>query len=285
MKTLKEQFEQYRVPVDEKGWEAIAGDPAVKTYNRGRRLRRAAIYSATALVAAAAVITAVVLTRPQEQPTPAPETETAQVIIPDAPTPTVPEAPAAVPAPETTVTREVRSPEAQAPALLDETVAPPAAKPVPAVSPKSAPAPVLTAQPTPTQPTPPTLPELATPSAETPIPNIPAATRTEPDTLHPQQPQIADKNFFAPNAFSPNGDGINDIFYVYANTEYTDFELNIFSRNGDHVFQSRSIENGWDGRRRNLGEILPQGVYVYTIKYRTADQKSGVEKGQILLIK
>ena len=112
-----------------------------------------------------------------------------------------------------------------------------------------------------------------------------AVVRSEPDTLHPQQPQIADKLFFAPNAFSPNGDGVNDIFYAYANTEYTEFELNIYSRNGDHVFQSRNIENGWDGRRKGIGDLLPQGVYVYTIKYRTADHKSGVEKGQILLIR
>ena len=61
--------------------------------------------------------------------------------------------------------------------------------------------------------------------------------------------------------------------------------LFIYSRNGDHVFQSRQIENGWDGRRKGTGEILPQGVYVYTVKFKTVDHKSGIEKGQILLIR
>ena len=112
----------------------------------------------------------------------------------------------------------------------------------------------------------------------------PSAPKAEPDAPPTPQPQTADKSFFAPNAFSPNGDGINDIFYVFANVEYTEFELNIYSRNGDHVFQSRNIENGWNGRRNGNGEALPQGVYVYTIKYKTTQQKSGMEKGQILLL-
>jgi len=289
MKTLKELFDNYRVSVDPEGWNAFSNNPTVKKYNRKRFLRTAALYSVGTLAAAAVVTLAVVLTRPGDHrpvPTTAPEVaQTAPKSNMEAPKVTEMQ----TSTPEPVAVQEVRSAEPQVPAIRKEsastsTPAPVATTHAPTVA-KSAPTPAASTSTLPALPTTPTLPELVTPVADAPVPSTPAAVRTEPDTIHPQQPQIAGKSFFAPNAFSPNGDGVNDIFYVYANTEYTEFELNIYSRNGDHVFQSRHIENGWDGRRKNLGEILPQGVYVYTIKYRTADQNSGVEKGQILLIR
>lgn len=290
MKSLKDLFENYSVPVDETGWSSIANNESVKRYNRGRFLRKTVPYFAGTLVAAAAIITAVVLTRPHSEPTSAKKSEVAQVVNPSMPSnATTPAQTATVKAAsETNVTSnqtEVTATKSMNMPIAADTKAEPTSSLVPITVQKSIVSPEFkTIQPSPSPDIPMAI-STVSPAEKLPDMDAPATLRSEPDTTQPQQPQIADKRFFAPNAFSPNGDGVNEIFYVFANTEYTDFELNIYSRNGDHVFQSRQIENGWDGRRKGTGEILPQGVYVYTVKFKTVDHKSGIEKGQILLIR
>lgn len=292
MKTLKEQFENYQVPVDEAGWEYIIQDKSVVKYNRGRKIRRGALYGAATLTVASIVTIAVLLTHPQQPAASAPQEPTRQEVAAES-TPatsqtTASTQPQAVPARTTSKTAPVT---ANVPAdNITAASATPAG--IPAQAPPAA-SNTLAPQPTPATPTsvhqPTPAPAVQPKQVQTPTPTrndvaTPSDQKAEPVTS-PQEPtQIADKSFFAPNAFSPNNDGVNDIFYVFANVEYTEFELNIYSRNGDHVFQSRNIENGWNGRRNGTGELLPQGVYVYTIKYKTAQQKSGMEKGQILLL-
>ncbi|MEO6904209.1 MAG: YCF48-related protein [Bacteroidia bacterium] len=72
-------------------------------------------------------------------------------------------------------------------------------------------------------------------------------------------------NFWVPTAFTPDGNGISDIFYVRGEG-IQNFECNIFNRWGEQIFNSKNIELGWDGRRQNGGEELPKGAYVYHIK-------------------
>ena len=289
MKSLKELFEQYSVPVDESGWAAIANDAAVRKHNRSQKVKRAAFYGAAALATVAVVVTAIILNRPQHEPV---QAETTQIVTQS------PEASAIAPATTAaktdrtvseaqhiTTAKETPTTVSSSLPVPTEVIAETAPSSSPIHTPKQA---VVTNNPIQpiSTPTSSTLPALTSTPNKAPVATEePIVLRSDPDTIYPQQPQIADKLFFAPNAFSPNGDGINDIFYVFANTEYTEFELNIFSRNGDLVFQSRQIENGWDGHRKGTGELLPQGVYVYTVKYRTSSLKSGVEKGQILLIR
>ena len=296
MKTLKEQFENYQVPVDEAGWESIIQDKSVVKYNRGRKIRRAALYGAATLATVGIVTVAVLLSRPQQPTANAPQEPARQEMAAER-APVTSQAPAhaqpqAAPARTTTapvpVTANVPSDNmtaASATTASIPTQAPPAAANPPAPQPAPA-TPASVPQPTPA-PTPTVQPK----QAQTPTPTrndvaTTSAPKAEPDESEnpTPQPQTTSKTFFAPNAFSPNGDGVNDIFYVFSNVEYTEFELNIYSRNGDHVFQSRNIENGWNGRRNGTGELLPQGVYVYTIKYKTTQHKSGMEKGQILLL-
>jgi gliding motility-associated-like protein len=88
--------------------------------------------------------------------------------------------------------------------------------------------------------------------------------------------------FFIPSAFTPNGDGLNDLFYVKANFEPRNFEMTIMSRNGDLLFHSRDINIGWDGQLH--GSTLPHGMYVYIIKYKDSEGKDQKQQGQILLI-
>lgn len=75
---------------------------------------------------------------------------------------------------------------------------------------------------------------------------------------------------FIPNAFSPNGDGINDFVrpLMSPDIEVRDYTFRIFDRWGNLVFETNEIDRDWDGTYR--GSALPQGVFVYFlyIKYQ-----------------
>jgi gliding motility-associated-like protein len=71
---------------------------------------------------------------------------------------------------------------------------------------------------------------------------------------------------FIPNSFTPNGDGINDVFHVSAN-EISEFHITIFNRWGELVFESYALNEDWNGSFRN--ETVQQDTYVVIITYRT----------------
>jgi gliding motility-associated-like protein len=90
-------------------------------------------------------------------------------------------------------------------------------------------------------------------------------------------------NFYLPNAFSPNGDGRNDIFRPIpvgiSSTEY----FRIFNRYGELVFQTSQWMKGWDGTFN--GKAMATGTYVWMIKGK--DRKGIVvqQKGTVVLIR
>lgn len=84
---------------------------------------------------------------------------------------------------------------------------------------------------------------------------------------------------FVPNAFTPNGDGNNDHFQVYSNCEIENYNLQIFNRWGEIVFEANDINTGWNGKI--LNQNAPIGVYVWKIEYIAADQ-SGQPTRKIL---
>ncbi len=97
-----------------------------------------------------------------------------------------------------------------------------------------------------------------------------------------------DINIFIPNAFTPNGDGINDGFTLFANIDLQIEELVVFDRWGNKAFESRNFpsnnpELGWNGRYN--GQLLPNGVYVYAFLLRYPDGTSEYFKGDITLIR
>lgn len=74
---------------------------------------------------------------------------------------------------------------------------------------------------------------------------------------------------FIPNAFSPNGDDVNDIFYVYSYGMDPDYyEFSIFDRWGNRIFKTKEIGEGWNGAINNQGEIVERDVYVYHLNYK-----------------
>lgn len=85
-----------------------------------------------------------------------------------------------------------------------------------------------------------------------------------------------------PNAFSPNGDGINDRWEIKYLDKFPGASVQVFNRYGQPVYTATSYQpgNGWDGRLK--GQPLPMGTYYYII-----DLKNGLEKlsGSISIIK
>ncbi len=73
--------------------------------------------------------------------------------------------------------------------------------------------------------------------------------------------------WYIPNSFSPNGDGINDIWRPVSKTlDITDYELTIVDRWGKVLFQTRDFAQGWNGSSQNDGFFVDAGVYTYLIK-------------------
>jgi gliding motility-associated-like protein len=88
---------------------------------------------------------------------------------------------------------------------------------------------------------------------------------------------------YSPNAFSPDGDGINDLFKI-SGQGMVDFQIEIYNRWGQMVYKSIDLSKGWDGTFK--GKNLPTGTYVYKIK----TSKYGVEQklvksGSVALIR
>lgn len=78
-----------------------------------------------------------------------------------------------------------------------------------------------------------------------------------------------------PNAFSPDGDGINETFGATVPDRVNQWEFAVYDRWGERVFLSRTPSGSWDGTRD--GTKLPVGVYVWTLRY-AASTDFGVEQ-------
>jgi gliding motility-associated-like protein len=87
---------------------------------------------------------------------------------------------------------------------------------------------------------------------------------------------------FIPSAFSPNGDGKNDILYVRGRC-LKNFTFQIFNRWGELVFETSNQDIGWDGTQN--GQPLNTGVFVYKLEGTTYDNKQYIQKGHITLLR
>lgn len=89
-------------------------------------------------------------------------------------------------------------------------------------------------------------------------------------------------SIFVPTAFTPNGDGQNDRFLVLG-TFLDNFEMIIYSRWGDPIYQTTSLTEGWDG---NIGgQQAPTGAYAYRINVRDKDGQQIVKRGTVTLLR
>ena len=92
---------------------------------------------------------------------------------------------------------------------------------------------------------------------------------------------------FIPNGFTPNEDGRNDEFQVYANCDIQTFRMEIYDRWGNLLFLSDNPSQGWDGTSNGL--MVNTGVYVYRIEYTAADKNgnpiTSVKHGSVTLVR
>lgn len=93
---------------------------------------------------------------------------------------------------------------------------------------------------------------------------------------------FADAAYFQiPNAFTPNGDGLNDEFKpISANVEFLRFL--VFDRWGNEVFSDKTGLWGWDGKYKS--DPMPNGTYFYYFKYRI-NGKEQIQQGDLTLIR
>jgi gliding motility-associated-like protein len=87
---------------------------------------------------------------------------------------------------------------------------------------------------------------------------------------------------FVPTAFTPNGDGSNDLF-IAQGLGIREFYMQIANRAGLVVFESNEINQGWDAN--NILDITSTEVYIFFIKYVDAKGVHHLQKGQVTLIR
>ena len=93
---------------------------------------------------------------------------------------------------------------------------------------------------------------------------------------------VDNKDFFIPNAFTPNNDGRNDLFKVYGSS-VTAAEIKIYNQWGVMLYETKDNQKGWDGTHKNNPQ--PVGLYVYVVKVRLSNEDTFIKKGTIRLIR
>lgn len=86
-----------------------------------------------------------------------------------------------------------------------------------------------------------------------------------------------------PNAFTPNGDGINDEFKQLDCQALNNFNMRIYNRWGEMMFETADYNQGWDGKFKN--KECEMGSYVYVIDYSIPEGESGRKSGSFTLVR
>ena len=86
---------------------------------------------------------------------------------------------------------------------------------------------------------------------------------------------------YIPNAFTPDGDGLNDIF-IPVGKGITEYTLQIFDRWGELIFQSSDFNTGWDGTYKS--EPVPMGSYVYKISAKGNGSRIIEKNGSVTVV-
>ena len=92
--------------------------------------------------------------------------------------------------------------------------------------------------------------------------------------------------YYVPNAFTPNQDGTNELFFpVILGADPTTYLFQIYSRNGQMIWESSDLSTGWNGTVDNIGTEAKQDVFTWRLYFRTFSGREIVEKGTITLIR
>ncbi len=90
-------------------------------------------------------------------------------------------------------------------------------------------------------------------------------------------------SIFFPTAFTPNGDGLNDVFRPKPFGHLQSFHMDIFNRWGQKVYSSDDYATGWDGTIHK--SLQGHDTYIWIAKYQFPGQIQRTEKGTVVLIR
>ena len=88
-------------------------------------------------------------------------------------------------------------------------------------------------------------------------------------------------SLFIPNAFTPNGDGLNDTFGV-SGEAIKEFHIKIFNRWGEIIFETQNAKDRWDGTY--MGEQVPEGTYTYMVTAAGVSGKRQSREGKVKVV-
>lgn len=94
---------------------------------------------------------------------------------------------------------------------------------------------------------------------------------------------VGKSEVYLPNAFTPNGDGRNDVYKILDQCNFVLTSFNVYSRWGTNIFTANDIKAGWDGKYNGQEQEL--GVYFYLVKGKTLDGEELIFKGDFTLIR
>jgi len=89
-------------------------------------------------------------------------------------------------------------------------------------------------------------------------------------------------NIFVPNVFTPNGDGMNDVHFVYGNT-IASVVVRYYNQYGQQIFETKDQRTGWDGTMG--GRQQPVGVYIYVLRATLQDGSVVNKKGTVTIVR
>ena len=91
---------------------------------------------------------------------------------------------------------------------------------------------------------------------------------------------------YAPNTFTPDGDEFNNIFLPIVYLDVYEWNLQIFNKWGELLFESNDVDTGWDGTGKN-GRLVQDGTYVWKLTYVTCEpiNPERVKTGHISLLR
>jgi gliding motility-associated-like protein len=98
---------------------------------------------------------------------------------------------------------------------------------------------------------------------------------------------IEEERVYIPNAFSPNGDGVNDVFTLYSDQDIIVRNIQVYNRWGDRVYERENLKistlDGWDGTFN--GKDAQEGVYAYYFELEFTGGRVEIFKGDVTLVR
>ena len=106
------------------------------------------------------------------------------------------------------------------------------------------------------------------------------------DTIYKPVEVLDDFTVYIPNAFSPNGDDINEEFYPIGNGISDEkYSFMIFDRWGELIFSTNKLNSHWDGKRMGRDNVVQQDTYIYKLSCRSFKGDSFAKSGHVNVIR